>query len=97
AAFLDRPPAPLPERPVALFVGALERVKAFDTLAEAWRLVAPRLPAATLRIVGRGALDDVARRLANELPANVEWRDHLSAEEVATSMDESWLVVLPSR
>jgi glycosyltransferase involved in cell wall biosynthesis len=31
-AFLERPPAPLAERPRALFVGVLERYKAFDTL-----------------------------------------------------------------
>ena len=37
ASFLDRPAAPLPERPRAVFVGVLERYKAFDTLVEAWR------------------------------------------------------------
>ena len=31
------PPAPLPETPRALFVGVLERYKAFDVLADAWR------------------------------------------------------------
>ena len=40
--FLATPPAPLPECPVALFVGVLERYKAVDVLAEAWRLAAPR-------------------------------------------------------
>src|SRR5207302_11028401 len=52
ASFLQRPPAPLPGRPQALFVGVLERYKNVDGLAAAWRLVAPRVPAAKLRIVG---------------------------------------------
>src|SRR5205823_15015570 len=55
-AFLERPPEPLPERPRAVFVGVLERYKAFDTLAEAWRLAAPRVPGATLHVVGDGSL-----------------------------------------
>ena len=53
--FLATPPAPLPEPPVALFVGVLERYKAIDVLAEAWPLAAPRVPDATLRLVGRDA------------------------------------------
>lgn len=96
-AFLERPPAPLPERPRAVFVGVLERYKAFDTLAEAWRLAAPRVPEATLHLVGDGSLRAGAERLAADLPAQVEWSRRLSAEEVAAAMDAAWLVALPSR
>ena len=42
--FLETAPAPLPDRPAALFVGVLERYKAVDVLAEAWRRVAPACP-----------------------------------------------------
>ena len=42
--FLERPPAPLPEQPAALFVGVLELYKNVDGLARAWRLAAPRVP-----------------------------------------------------
>ena len=97
AAFLERPPAPLPERPRAVFVGVLERYKAFDTLVEAWALAAPRVPEATLHIVGNGSLEDRARRLLAELPQQTEWAPRLSPEEVAGAMDSSWLVALPSR
>ncbi len=38
-------PAPLPQQPVALFVGVLEAYKNVDGLARAWRLAAPRVPA----------------------------------------------------
>jgi glycosyltransferase involved in cell wall biosynthesis len=96
-AFLDRPPAPLPERPCALFVGVLERIKAFDTLAEAWRRAAPRVPEATLHLVGRGSMSDRAERLVAALPEQTRWSQRLSAEEVASAMDHAWLVCLPSR
>ena len=43
-AFSEPPVAPLPERPVALFVGVLERYKNIHAIAEAWRLAAPRVP-----------------------------------------------------
>jgi len=96
-AFLERPQSPLPERPRAVFVGVLERYKAFDTLVEAWGLAAPRLPGAVLHIVGDGSMRGRAERLAAELPAQVEWSLRLTAEEVSAAMDASWLVALPSR
>jgi glycosyltransferase involved in cell wall biosynthesis len=96
-AFLDRPPTPLPERPRALFVGVLERIKAFDTLVEAWRRAAPRVPEATLHVVGRGSMSDRAELLVAALPEQTRWSQHLSAEEVAAAMDDAWLVCLPSR
>jgi glycosyltransferase involved in cell wall biosynthesis len=89
-AFLERPPLPLPEQPRAVFVGVLERYKAFDTLVEAWRRAAPRVPDATLHVVGEGAL-------VRDLPAQTEWSRRLAAEDVAAAMDASWLFCLPSR
>ena len=96
-AFLERPPAPLPERPRAAFVGVLERYKAFDTLVEAWRLAAPRVPGAILHLVGDGTMRDRAQRLLADLPEQTEWSARLTAEEVSGAMDASWLVALPSR
>ena len=97
ALFLERPPAPLPERPSAVFVGVLERYKAFDTLVHAWRRAASRVPEATLHVVGDGTLRADAERLCAELPAQVEWSPRLPADEVAAAMDAAWLVCLPSR
>ena len=96
-AFLDRPPTPLPERPSAVFVGVLERYKAFDTLDEAWRRVALRVPAAWLHVVGDGSMRDRADRLVTELPEQTRWSRRLGADEVAAAMDGAWLVCLPSR
>jgi glycosyltransferase involved in cell wall biosynthesis len=95
--FLATEPVSLPERPVALFVGVLERYKAVDVLAEAWRLAAPRIPDATLHIVGRGKLRDVPERLVADLPAQTRWTESLPAPEVARALDESTVLVLPSR
>jgi glycosyltransferase involved in cell wall biosynthesis len=97
AAFLERPPAALPARPRAVFVGVLERYKAFDTLAEAWRCAAPQVPDAVLHIVGEGTLDDRVEQLVADLPQQTEWSRRLAAEEVAAAMDASWLFCLPSR
>ena len=95
--FLVNPVAPLPEGPRVLFVGVLERYKAFDVLAEAWRRVASSVPESVLHIVGRGALAPVAERLLEDLPGRVEWSPSLSAEDVAGALDSATLLVLPSR
>jgi glycosyltransferase involved in cell wall biosynthesis len=95
--FLAAPPAPIPDRPVALFVGVLERYKAVDVLADAWRLVASRVPGAELHLVGRGTLAEVPQRLVAELPGAVRWSPSLRTEEVATALDDATVLVLPSR
>ena len=86
-----REPEPLPDRPVALFVGVLEQYKNIDGLAAAWRRAAPRVPAASLRIVGKGSRAGVVRALG------VRWDSDLSSEEVARALDDAWVLVLPSR
>lgn len=95
--FVDDDPHPLPERRVALFVGVLERYKAVDVLADAWRMAAPRVPDATLHLVGSGALHEVVRRLASELPAQTRWDERLATPDVARALDASTVLVLPSR
>jgi rhamnosyl/mannosyltransferase len=95
--FLDAAPVPLPERPVALFVGVLERYKAVDVLADAWRIAAPRMPYAMLHIVGRGTLRGVPERLVADLPAQTRWTESLRTPEVSHALDDSTVLVLPSR
>jgi glycosyltransferase involved in cell wall biosynthesis len=96
-SFLDRPPAPLPHRPQALFVGALEAYKNVDGLVAAWRLVAPRVPDARLWVVGRGHQVAHVRRLLADLPVQTAWTPRLSVREVAAALDRSTALVLPSR
>jgi glycosyltransferase involved in cell wall biosynthesis len=83
-----RPPVPLPDRPVALFVGVLEAYKNIDGLAAAWRKAAVD---ADLRIVGKGSREQVVRELG------VRWDRELSHEQVADALDDAWILVLPSR
>jgi glycosyltransferase involved in cell wall biosynthesis len=91
SAFVERPPAPLPDAPVVLFVGVLERYKGVDVLAEAWPRVATRVPEARLHVVGDGPLADVVQRL------DARWDRRLGSDEVARALDEASLLVLPSR
>jgi glycosyltransferase involved in cell wall biosynthesis len=95
--FLETAPTPPPARPAALFVGVLERYKAVDVLAEAWRLAVPRIPNASLHIVGRGALREVPESLVAELPHQTRWTEALLTPEVARALDEATVLVLPSR
>jgi glycosyltransferase involved in cell wall biosynthesis len=95
--FLAEEPTPLPDRPTALFVGVLERYKAVDVLAEAWRLAAPRVPQARLHVVGRGALREIPERLVAELPTQTRWTQSLPTADVARALDEATVLVLPSR
>ncbi len=75
--FTAEPIVPLPDVPRALFVGVLERYKAFDILADAWRRVVLAIPDATLHVVGQGTLAPLAERLVHELPGQVEWTPSL--------------------
>jgi glycosyltransferase involved in cell wall biosynthesis len=96
SAFTATPRAPPPERPAALFVGVLERYKNVAGLAAAWRLAAPQVPAARLRIVGSGRETALVRELVAALPAQTEWTERLAPEEVAAALDASTVLVLPS-
>jgi len=91
------PLQPVPSRPTALFVGMLERSKDLGTLAEAWRLVAGRVPEARLVIVGRGALAPVVDKLLEDYPAGVEHVPEAPPTTVARLLDEATFLVLPSR
>ncbi len=91
SAFLERPPAPLPDGPVVLFVGVLERYKGVDVLADAWPEVAARVEGSVLRVVGDGPEAATIERLG------VRWDRRLRSEEVARALDEASVLVLPSR
>jgi glycosyltransferase involved in cell wall biosynthesis len=97
SSFLERPVTELPDRPRLLFVGVLERYKGIDVLADAWRAAAPRVPDATLHLVGAGPLAAVVERLVAELPEQTEWTRRLESAEVARALDASTALVLPSR
>jgi glycosyltransferase involved in cell wall biosynthesis len=96
-AFSEPPVAPLPERPAALFIGVLERYKNVHAIADAWRLAAPRVPDAALRVVGDGRHRDVVEALLADLPGRVTWERRLETPEVVRALDDAWLLLLASR
>ena len=96
-AFSEPPVAPLPVAPVALFIGVAERYKNIHAIAEAWRLAAPRVPDATLRLVSDGRHRDVLEALVRDLPGRVTWDRRLETSDVVTAFDDSWLLLLASR
>jgi glycosyltransferase involved in cell wall biosynthesis len=96
-SFLQTPPQPLPAKPQALFVGVLERYKNVDGLADAWRLAAPRVPDAQLRLVGAGTLRPVVEQLLRDVPGQTSWDERLTQPDVSRALDEATALVLPSR
>ncbi len=96
-AFSEPEVVPLPERPVALYIGVLERYKNIHAVADAWRLAAPRVPEAVLRIVGDGRHRDVVETLVRELPGQVTWERRLETPAVVKAFDDAWLLLLASR
>jgi glycosyltransferase involved in cell wall biosynthesis len=96
SAFTEHPVAPLPDRPVAVFIAALEAYKNVDGLAAAWRRVAATVPDARLVIIGKGSKRDVVDGLVRELPLQVVHYPELLPTEVAAQLDTATLLVLPS-
>lgn len=97
APFVEVPTVPPPTRARALFIGVLERYKAVDVLAEAWRHVALRLPDAELHVVGVGPLEGIVAELVADARLRVSWTPRLATAEVARALDAATLLVLPSR
>ena len=96
-SFLQRPPQALPAQARALFVGVLERYKNVDGLADAWRLAAPQIPDAHLRLVGAGTLRGIVEQLLRDIPGQTSWEERLTQPEVSQALDEATALVLPSR
>ena len=97
--FLEAPLAPLPERPVAVFVGVHERYKAVDVLVDAWGDVVAALPDAELHMVGRGSMTDQLKELvdAKGLGSSVRFVDPMPRADLARYLDGATCLVLPSR
>lgn len=95
--FLEDAPAPLPDEPRALFVGVLQRYKNIDGLAAAWRRAVELQPDARLLLVGAGRERTLVEQLVAELPRSVTWQERLPQSEIKRALDESTLLVLPSR
>jgi glycosyltransferase involved in cell wall biosynthesis len=96
SAFTEHPVVPVPETCAVVFVGSLEAYKNIDGLAAAWRHIAQELPDAHLYIVGAGSRQRVVDELVRDLPAQVTHDLHLLPADVATRIDASRVLTLPS-
>jgi glycosyltransferase involved in cell wall biosynthesis len=96
SAFDDPAPAPIPEDPVVVFVGALEPYKNVEGLASAWRRVAAELPGARLVAVGNGSRRATVEELVRACPGQVEYHPELPPAEIVRAMDAARALVLPS-
>ena len=95
--FRDRPRVALPARPALLFVGVLEEYKGVDVLSDAWRLAAPRVPDAELRLIGQGSRFSIVEQLLADLPLQTRWHPKFAPSELARELDDATALVLPSR
>jgi glycosyltransferase involved in cell wall biosynthesis len=95
-SFTDLPLEPLPERPAAAWIGALQHIKDPRLLADAWRLAAARTSAARLVVVGQGPLQPVVAELARDVPGRVELISRLAPAEVARLLDDSTMLAVSS-
>ena len=75
----------------------LERYKNVHAIADAWRLAAPCIPEASLRIVGDGRHRGVVEALVREPPAGSPWDRRLETPDVVKAFDNAWLLLLASR
>lgn len=96
-SFRALPLQPLPPTPTVAWVGMLQPVKDPATFADAWRLVAERLPEARATVVGDGPMRAAIDELCAEFPERVHAFPRLSPPEVARILDESTVLALPSR
>jgi glycosyltransferase involved in cell wall biosynthesis len=95
-SFTSDPVQPLPEQPAIAWVAMLQRYKNPQLLADAWRLLAPRVSAARLVIVGQGPLQPIIDGLVSEFPARVSHFPQLAPSAIARLLDESTLLALSS-
>ena len=96
-SFTPAEPAALPPR--AVFLARMTHVKGVRDAIEAWALVLRRVPDARLVMVGSGPEREPARALARQLgvSAAVEWPGFVSEDEKRRLLNESRLLLAPSR
>ncbi|MGI8426997.1 MAG: glycosyltransferase family 4 protein [Actinomycetota bacterium] len=97
--FLATGPAPFPLSHQAAFVGSLEPVKGPDILLAAWPRVVRAVPGARLVFAGSGSMEVFLKKRAEGmgLGPGVEFKGKLSRQSVLRLIDDSCVVVVPSR
>ena len=92
------PVEPLPDAPTAVFIGALERVKGLDVLLAAWPSVQRAVPGARLVVLGDGGdRRSLVAGMDEGIRSTVDFRGHVSRDDVVDHLDAAWCLVMPSR
>lgn len=92
----DVPPLSTAERDGAVFVGALEARKGVLELCSAWERIETALPDSTLRIIGRGPLEQHVKTWAAVDPRR-HFMGALPHDEVISTIGRSTVLVAPSK
>ena len=77
----------------AVFVGRLSVEKGIDTLLDAWKTLAHKIP---LKIVGEGPLADLVAETAAKIP-QIEWLGYKPNEEVFDVVGQAKFFIYPSK
>jgi glycosyltransferase involved in cell wall biosynthesis len=95
----SEPVVPLPTRPVVAAFGRMYHQKGFDVLLDAFKQVAHAADDVRLLLVGDGPERAALQRQAADLGIadNVSFRGWIPPTDVAAVIDDSTLVVVPSR
>ena len=85
--------------PLLLLVGRAEREKGFDLAIEAVAIIKREIPDVKLLVLGNGAQLKELAVLAEELGIadSVQFKGSVANEKVIEYLDESWIVLVPSR
>lgn len=95
---LPPPPADgLPDPVDVLFVGRYHPNKGPDVLLDAFELLRPRRPGATVRLHGQGSMRGALERRARGLGAGVDVLGPVSAVELSGTMARAGVLAIPSR
>ena len=94
---LFRPAPGPPSAPVAVFVSPLAANKGIDRVLAAFALVRRDLPAARLRVLGRGPLAPLVRRAAADPASGVEYLGGGDADRVARVLRSASVFVTAPR
>ncbi|HUI07391.1 MAG TPA: glycosyltransferase family 4 protein [Verrucomicrobiae bacterium] len=85
-------------QPSVLWVGRVRKTKCVTHVVDAFEIIARRLPAATLMIVGQGDFEGELRRIiaSKNLQDRVTMTGYLDADRLRDEMQRAWVLAYPS-
>ncbi|MGA2602912.1 MAG: glycosyltransferase family 4 protein [Verrucomicrobiia bacterium] len=86
------------KQPSVLWVGRIRKTKCVTHVVDAFEIIARKLPAATLTIVGQGDFETELRSIiaSKKLQDRVRMTGYLDAEKLRDEMQRAWVLAYPS-